>query len=279
MEENKALSVADKLQLERKNSFEAEVTKANEAFLQVYRPKFGEAEAQVIFAREKAFAAMSVQKNAKILDCTPASIYTAVSNVAMTGLTLDPTKQLAHLVPRGNLCTLVVDYKGIIELLYQDTGVLLSLGAVYDCDRNIDDFKEGVGGFCNAKRAMPRNEGAKIIYCYSVAQFPDGRTHCHIMDINEIAKRRKVATTDKVWADWEESMAMKTVARSHYKFLPKSERLNNAMAAIDQEVGATINKTNISQEIDDIPVNVPTERPEGTITIEKKVTKLDKDAL
>jgi hypothetical protein len=51
------------------------------------------------------------------------------------------------------------------------------------------------------------------------------------------------------------------------------------MAAIDQEVGATINKTNISQEIDDIPVNVPTERPEGTITIEKKVTKLDKDAL
>jgi recombination protein RecT len=279
MEENKSLSVAEKMQLEKKNTFEVEVSKANEAFLQMYRPKYGEAEAQVIFAREKAFAAMSVQKNPKIFDCTPASIYTAVSNVAMTGLTLDPVKQLAHLVPRGNICTLVVDYKGIIELLYQDSGVMLSLGAVYDCDRNTDDFKEGVGGFCNAKRAMPRTEGAKIIYCYSVAQFPDGRTHCHIMDINEINKRKKVAQTDQVWNAWEESMAMKTVARSHYKFLPKSERLDKAMSAIDQEVGATIAKTNISEEIDDIPVNVPAERPEGTVTIEKKVNKLDKDAL
>jgi recombinational DNA repair protein RecT len=99
------------------------------------------------------------------------------------------------------------------------------------------------------------------------------------MDINEINKRKKIAQTDQVWNAWEESMAMKTVARSHYKFLPKSERLDKAMSAIDQEVGATIAKTNISEEIDDIPVNVPTERPEGTVTVEKKVAKLDKDAL
>jgi len=273
------LSVSQKLQLEKRENFNNEIQRANEAFVQMY-----DKDAEKIFSREKGFAMMALQKNPKIMDCKPETIFLAVSNVAMSGLSLDPVKQLAHLVPRGEVCTLVVDYKGLIELLTRDAGIRLTCGAVYEGDKGIDDFKEGVGGYVNAKRQMNRPETAKIIYCYSVATFPDGQTHCHILDMNQISKRSKKATTDAVWKDWFEEMCVKTVVRSHYKFLPKSERLDKAMDLIDTENGnRDFNKpTNISDSIEDIPVNVPPkkeERPEGTVTVEKAAVKLNPNDL
>lgn len=277
MSEN--LSVSQQLQLAKRETFNTEIQRANEAFVQMY-----DKDAEKIFSREKSYAMMAVQKNPKIMDCKPESIYTAVSNVAMSGLTLDPIKQLAHLVPRGDVCTLVVDYKGLIELIFQDSGVLVSCGAVYDCDKDIDNYQEGVGGYVRSKRAMPRPSDASIVYCYSVAQFTDGRTHCHILDLEEIMKRAGKATTDKVWKEWFAEMCIKTVVRSHYKFLPKSKRLDHAMSLIDTENGnRDFNKpTNISDSIDDIPVNVPPkkeERPEGTVTVEKAAVKLNPNDL
>ena len=277
MSEN--LSVSQQLQLAKRETFNTEIQRANEAFVQMYNK-----DAEKIFSREKSYAMMAVQKNPKIMDCKPESIYTAVSNVAMSGLTLDPIKQLAHLVPRGDICTLVVDYKGLIELMFQDSGVLVSCDAVYVCDKEIDNYHEGVGGFVRSKRAMPRIADAKIVYCYSVAQFPDGRTHAHILDLEEIMKRAGKATTDTVWKAWFAEMCIKTVVRSHYKFLPKSERLDHAMSLIDTENGnRDFNKlTNISETIEDIPVNTPPKkeaRVEGTVTIEKAATQLDPNDL
>jgi phage RecT family recombinase len=228
----KQLTIAQRNEIEKKRVFMAKVEAANESFIKMY----GNEKAVQVFEKEKTYAQMAANKNPDILNCNPASIVQSVQSVAMTGLSLDPVKQLAHLVPRGGVCTLVVDYKGILELLSKDAGVLCTNGAVYDCDDNVNDFKEGVGGYVNAKRAMPRPKERKLLYCYNVAHFPDGRTHASIMDAEQIAKRREKAQTQKVWNEWEEAMSIKTVIREHYKYLPKSERLDAAMQLIDQEL-------------------------------------------
>lgn len=260
---SKELTIAQKQIVEKKKTFQTQIEKANPKFVQMY----GE-QGQKIFVREQQYAYMAVQKNPAILDCNEASIFNSVAAVAMTGLSLDPVKQLAHLIPRNGVCTLVVDYKGVLELLSKDAGILCTNGAVYDCDIDTMDFKEGVNGYVNAKRAMPRPEEKTLLYCYNIAHFPDGRTHCLIMDKAEIAKRRGKAQTQKVWDEWEEKMSIKTVIRDHYKYLPKSERLDEAMKLIDQELPTfTTPQTN---DDDFLSTELPTE---GQVTIEPDTSK------
>lgn len=261
----KALTTADKLQVEKKQAFSTQLQKSQQDFLKMYG-----SEGEKTFLQEQKFAIMAVQKNPKILDCSPQSIYTAVSLVAMTGLSLNPTKQLTYLIPRAGVCTLSVGYRGVLEVLFQDAGIMCTTGIVYDCDDNIDDYKEGVGGFVNAKRKMNRPSDAKKIYAYNVASFPDGRTHCFIYDVQEIEKRKAKAQSDNVWKEWEDEMYMKTVIHGHYKYLPKSERLDKVMEAIETEVQVKPLVNELADDIDDIPLAVEEQqKAEGTVTVEQ----------
>jgi phage RecT family recombinase len=238
------VSAAEALQLQKKNTFVEKVEQSKNKFLTMYGDKGAK-----IFEREKVYANMAVQKNPELLNCNPISIYTAVTQVAMIDMSLDPVKGLCHLVPRKGVCTLVVDYKGLIDLMYRELQILITLGVVYEGDEGAHDFKEGAGGYVNAKRTFNRSKDAKKLYFYSVAQLPDGRTHCHIMDYNEVLQRKAVATTKAVWDKWEDDMGKKTVLRSHNKFLPKSPRIDAAMEVIDQELGL---KTFKEQEQDSL---------------------------
>ena len=226
------VSPAEALQLQKKNTFVEKVEQSKNKFLTMYGDK-----GVKIFEREKVYANMAVQKNPELLNCSPLSIYTAVTQVAMIDMSLDPVKGLCHLVPRKGVCTLVVDYKGLIDLMYRELQILMTIGVVYEGDEGAHDFKEGAGGYVKAKRSFNRSKDAKKLYFYSVAQLPDGRTHCHIMDYNEVMQRKAVATTKAVWDKWEDDMGKKTVLRSHNKFLPKSPRIDAAMEVIDQELG------------------------------------------
>ncbi len=259
------LSTADKLQLQKKTTFSNQLAKAENDFLKMYG-----AEGEKTFLQEQKYAIMAVQKNPKILDCTGNSIYTAVSLVAMCGLTLNPTKGLAYLIPRGGVCTLAVSYKGVLELLSQEAGIICTTGVVYDCDEFVDDYKEGYGGYVNAKRKMNRPENAVRLYTYNVAHFSDGKTHCFIFDNNQVEKRRKKAQSDNVWSEWEDEMYMKTVIHAHYKYLPKSEKLDAVMEAITGEL-MPIKTAPPADDFDDLP-EITAEEPArvvGEVTIEK----------
>jgi recombination protein RecT len=268
----KALTTADKLQLQKKTTFSTQLAKAEGDFLKMYG-----AEGERTFLQEQKYAIMAVQKNPKILDCTGTSIYTAVSLVAMSGLSLNPTKGLAYLIPRAGVCTLSVSYKGVLELLSQDAGIMCTTGVVYDCDENVNDYKEGYGGYVNAQRKMNRPDGATRLYTYNVAHFKDGRTHCFIFDNNQVEKRRKKAQSDNVWSEWEDEMYMKTVIHAHYKYLPKTEKLDAVMQAIESEVAKPLVQTNADDLLDDIQEVaaevVVEQKPVDTVTVETNTVK------
>jgi recombination protein RecT len=229
---SKALS----LQAKKKTVALENINKAQEAFLTIYDGKLGEKK----FLQEKQFAILAIQKNPEILNCTPASIFTAVASVAMTNLTLNPVLGLCHLVPRGQAATLVVDYKGLLELLLR-TGKIesISAGVVYEGDEF--DYMEGSEGYVKHKRSLKRQPKAVFLAAYCAATFANGKTHVHILDAEQIDKRRKVASTDKVWEKWFDEMAIKTTIRSHYKYLPKTQEITTAMELVDREVGAKFN--------------------------------------
>ncbi len=225
-------SKAESLQIKKKQSAMESITKAQTAFLQMYDGK----EAEKKFAQEQQFCILAIQKNPTILNCSPNSIFSAVASVAMTGLTLNPVLGLCHLVPRGEQCSLVIDYKGLLELLGR-TGKIksMSAGVVYEGDEF--DFAEGSNGFVKHKKVLNRAGISKFIAGYSVAAFADGTNHVHILDANAIDKRRKVAQTDKIWSAWFDEMAIKTAIRSHYKYLPKLPQIDEAMRLLDEEQG------------------------------------------
>jgi recombinational DNA repair protein RecT len=74
---------------------------------------------------------------------------------------------------------------------------------------------------------------------YSHAILDNDTNHVFILDRNEIDKRRKKATTQAVWGEWFQEMAIKTAIRAHYKYLPKTEQLNHAMELVDKEMDYT----------------------------------------
>lgn len=226
------MSTAIELQKKKKEAALASISQAHGTFLKMYEGR----DAEKKFEREKLYAFMAINKNPDILNCKPQTIYNAIASVAMADLTLDPVVGLCHLVPRSGVCTLVLDYKGIIELILR-TGKVKNLyaGAVYDCDDF--DFQEGIGGFAKHKRKLNRPANAELIAAYSHAVLEDGTSHVFILDRNEIEKRRKKASTQMVWNEWLQEMAIKTAIRAHYKYLPKTEQLNHAMELVDNEVG------------------------------------------
>lgn len=73
-------------------------------------------------------AASALSRNPKLLECTPASLLKCLMDLSAMGL--EPDGRKAHLIPFENRkaktveCTLIVDYKGIVELVRRDPNVL-----------------------------------------------------------------------------------------------------------------------------------------------------------
>lgn len=59
-------------------------------------------------------ALTALTKTPKLADCTQASLFNALLTCSQLGL--EPDGRRAHLIPYGNQCQLIIDYKGLIEL-------------------------------------------------------------------------------------------------------------------------------------------------------------------
>lgn len=216
------------------------------------------AQAKEIFEKEKGFAMMAIMNNSQLLSCSKESFYTAVAQVALTGLTLNPTLQLAYLVPRGGKACLDISYKGMIEVLTgSDSIKAMRAAVVYDCDEF--DYCNGIGDdyYLKHKPVLNRSDDAEFIAVYSVAVYTDGHQEFHVMDRKTILKHRNIAKTKRVWDEWFDEMAKKTVIRQHYKFLPKTQKATKVMEAFDSSNPVDLDSLEGNEP--DISVDIPYE--------------------
>lgn len=177
-------------------------------------------------------------KTPKLLECTQASLFKSVYDCASMGL--EPDGRRAHLIPYENRragvveCQLIVDYKGLAELVMR-SGLVSYLHA--DVVREGDTFDYSMGElqghvphFLRRDKDKPSEPG-KVIAAYALARMKDGASKTEVMsyaDVEAIRTRSRAGGSGPWQTDWNE-MAKKTAFRRLSKWLPLSPEIRDAM--------------------------------------------------
>lgn len=183
------------------------------------------------FAR---IALTCIRKNEKLAAAlnTPqgkASLMSAFMRCAEIGI--EPDGRRAHLIPYGNEVTLIIDYKGLVEIV-QRTGAITSIHADKVCDNDVFTFDRGELKAHTIDYRQPRGN-AYAYYC--LVRFKDGTEKCEVMtkeEVESIRKRSKAGNSGPWVTDFDE-MAKKTVFRRCSKWLPMPTEAKDAIEADD----------------------------------------------
>jgi len=160
-----------------------------------------------------------------LLKCTKASLTESLMDCSSLGL--EPDGRRAHLIPYGNKCQLIVDYKGLVELARR-SGEISDIHADVVGENDLFEYSFGTNGNLEHKPAI-KGRGV-VIAAYSYVKLKDGSSSYDVMnleEINAIRKRSKASGSGPWVTDWNE-MAKKTVFRRHSKWLPVSAEFRNA---------------------------------------------------
>ena len=174
--------------------------------------------------RFKSYAVMAIAENENLQRCSPASLMKAICTSAYLGLEVNSPLQLAHLVPYGQTCQFLIDWRGLVHLA-KNKGNVLKVYAypVYEKD----SFEMTLGLDPDIKHAPALGERGEFIGVYAVCKLQDKEFDFEYMSKEQIEKIRKAAKSKNVWADHFEEMARKTVI----KRLMKRQSLSADMAA------------------------------------------------
>lgn len=193
----------------------------------------------ISFEREAGFAIQILQQNDYALGLATKnrqSVVDAVTNVAAIGISLNPAKKQAYLVPRDGKICLDISYMGLIDLATATGSIKWAKAAiVHQNDRfalnGYDKPPEHQFNPFGGDRGDP-------VGAYVVVKTADGDYLTEAMSVAEINEIRDRSTAWKAWVekkkkcpwvtDWGE-MAKKTVIKRAYKTWPKTDRLDEAI--------------------------------------------------
>lgn len=184
-------------------------------------------------------ALTALTRTPKLQECTQESFFKCLLDLSAMGL--EPDGRRAHLIPYGKECTLIVDYKGIVELVLR-SGEIAKVRA--DVVRENDEFIYDKGEVKIHKIDFRKDRGP-IYAIYAEATNKDGVQQAECMsvsDVEAIRSRSKAANAGPWKTDWNE-MAKKTTFRRLSKWLPLSAELREKIESDDSVVGAEINVT------------------------------------
>jgi recombination protein RecT len=169
-----------------------------------------------------------VQKNPKLLDCTPTSLLLAANEAAELGISLNPILQLGYIIPYDGIAQFQVGYRGLIQKAYEAKCVRsLCAEVVYENDQ----FSRQFAPKRNLFHAPPEN-GARgeAIGAYALIEFADGHIDFEYMDATQILRHRehsrawkKEGASNMLWGKFWEEAWKKTPIRLLFKRLPLTD--------------------------------------------------------
>ena len=176
----------------------------------------------------------ALMKSPNLQKCTPTSLMNCFIGAAEVGLEPGGVLGHAYLVPYGDTATLIIGYRGLIELMRR-TGELASIRCVVVHEKDTFKLTEGIEQTIKHEPFLAGDAGPlKFVYC--VAKLKDGSVQVELMtrhQIEEIRKRSRAGQSGPWVTDFEE-MAKKTVLRRAAKYLPvASERFQKAIEIDD----------------------------------------------
>ena len=198
-------------------------------------------DSSITFAREAAFAMQSLCASDYTIKTALAnrqSVVNAVSNIAAIGISLNPAKKQAYLVPRDGKICLDISYMGLMDLAMQSGSIRWAQSAlVYSGD---EFALSGLDKHPVHKFNPFSKDRGDIVGVYVVVKTSDGDylTHCmQIEDVYAIRDRSQSWKAGKAtpWKTDPGEMIKKTCVKQAYKYWPKTERLEQAIHHVNVE--------------------------------------------
>ena len=195
------------------------------------------------FEREAGFAVQLLSANNYALTTAMGnrqSVVNAVTNIAAIGISLNPAKKQAYLVPRDNKICLDISYMGLMDLAMAAGSVKWAQAAlVYAADSfALNGYDKPPAHSFNPFG----KERGEIVGVYVVVKTADGEYLTHTMTIADVYAIRDRSTAWKSgkscpWRTDEGEMIKKTCVKQAYKYWPKTERLETAIHHLNTEGG------------------------------------------
>ncbi|CPP57122.1 recombinase RecT [Bordetella pertussis] len=197
----------------------------------------------ISFEKEAGFAIQVLQNNdypLKVATGNRQSVINAVTNVAAIGISLNPAKRQAYLVPRDGRICLDISYMGLIDPAVATGSIRWAQAELV---RSADTF--ALNGF-DAPPTHVFNpfskERGEIIGAYVVVKTADGdylTTPMSRDEIDGIMNRSQSVKSGKSspWKTDYGEMAKKTVVKRAYKYWPKNDRLSEAIHHLNTDGG------------------------------------------
>jgi recombination protein RecT len=167
------------------------------------------------------------------MDCTKESVMKCLLDLSAMGL--EPDGRRAHLIPYGQECTLIIDYKGLVELIRR-SGDVERIQAETVCEK--DEFS-WINGEVN-HRINWRESRGEVQAVYAIAVMKSGEKQSATMTREEVEliRSRSRAGKSGPWVtDWAE-MAKKTAVRRLSKMLPLSSEVMQHLERDDDQFPA-----------------------------------------
>jgi len=219
----------------------------------------------IVFAREAEFAIQALCASdyaLKIARQNPQSVRDAVTNIAAIGISLNPAKKQAYLVPRkGGIC-LVISYMGLLDLAIQSGSILWGQAElVYASDKfTMHGFDQPP---THERNPFLKDRG-ELVGVYTVVKTRDGDYLTTTMTADDVFAIRdrsdawiayeKDKSKKCPWVTDEGEMVKKTVIKRAYKTWPKSDRLDKAVHALNTDADEGIT---FEQHDPEDPLNQP----------------------
>lgn len=199
-------------------------------------------------------------KTPLLLECTRESVWISVLNAAQLGLDCGGALGEAYLVPYRNNksgryeCQLIIGYRGMISLARR-SGEIESIEAVPIYKGEQFTFIRGLETKIEHPWSPDVDTDPKnLIAVYMIARFKGGGHYFLPMSLKEVnmVRGRSKAANAGPWVTDFTAMALKTVIRKGFKFLPVSTEVVNRIEAVAErspEIAADIIDTTASEVV------------------------------
>lgn len=196
-------------------------------------------------------AITAITRTPKLQQCTQESFFKCLLDLSAMGL--EPDGRRAHLIPYGRECTLVLDYKGLVELVRR-SGDVVKIHADVVCEN--DTFTHNMGQVTEHTYDL-RKERGEIIAAYAQVALKDGSTQSEIMSRAEIDAIRDKSRAGKSgpWVSNYGEMAKKTAFRRLTKWLTLSPEIMDAVSAAEKTEFAELRNVTQAQTVTIDPFN------------------------
>lgn len=209
------------------------------------------------FDREAEFAIQTISASdyaTKLALNNRQSVTNAVTNIAAIGISLNPAKKQAYLVPRDGRICLDISYIGLMDLA-MITGAIRWAQAelVYSGDSFALNGFDKPPTHSYSPFAKDRGE---VVGVYVVVKTAGGDYLTETMSIDEVNAIRDRSSAWKAYVEKGKScpwvtdpgeMAKKTVVKRAYKYWPKTDRLDKAIHHLNTDAGEGLAQTASNQ--------------------------------